>query len=183
MNMALLPGVRDELSEIAASYPRGATLLPEGTTFAELARAVRGGDDVVHVAGHTERMHGNDDSALLFGTGEAVSGRTVAAASIPKDAVVVLAACETLRRPQSPQHRTLSIGEGFLAAGASDVVGTLAPIADQSAKTLFGEVHRRLAAGADAASAVRDAQLAAIARGDVPPAGWRGVAVLTTRIE
>ena len=73
-----------------------------------------------------------------------------------------LAACETLRRPDSSQTLALSLGGGFLAAGADDVIGTLAAIGDQDAHRIFYSIHRRLAAGVDAAEAVRRAQIEAL---------------------
>ena len=96
------------------------------------------------------------------------------------DGTIVLAACETLRRPASQQTFSLSLGGGFVAAGAGDVIGTLTEIRDEDAYELFRAIHRQLAAGTDAADAVRSAQLSAIASGQ--PGGWASIAVLTRRI-
>jgi len=61
-------------------------------------------------------------------------------------------------------------------AGATDVVGTLTPIADTDARELFLSIHRHLAAGDVPAEAVRAAQREAIARHSD---AWRAVASLT----
>src|SRR5437763_1630540 len=94
---------------------------------------------------------------------------------------VVLAACETLRRPDS-QAFSLSLGGGFLAAGADDVIGTLAAIGDQDAHRVFYAIHRYLAAGADPAEAVRRAQIDALSRHPTDQLAWFAVGVLTNRI-
>ena len=62
------------------------------------------------------------------------------------------------------------------AAGATDVVGTLTPIADTDARELFLSIHRHLTAGDVPAEAVRAAQREAIARHSD---AWRAVASLT----
>jgi len=174
-----LPEIERELDDVASSYATSSEVSPAGATFAALAVAAPRAD-VVHIAGHTERQRGGDAQALVFGDVTA-TGATIAAMPLRKRSVVVLAACETLRRPRSPHTRSMSLGAGFLAAGARAVVGTLAPITDRDAGALFRDVHRRLAAGANAADAVRDAQLAQIARGD--STGWRALAVLTSEID
>jgi CHAT domain-containing protein len=74
----------------------------------------------------------------------------------------------------------MSIGAAFLAAGASEVVGTLAPVGDRDAATLFRDLHRRLAGGESAAEALRGAQIFALHRGESK--AWRALSVLTTRI-
>jgi tetratricopeptide (TPR) repeat protein len=175
---AALPEIEGELADVAAAYRNSSKVSPSQATLATVGDAVPGAD-VVHIAGHTERQRGADDAALVFGD-QTATWSTIAAMPLRRHAVVVLAACETLRRPRSQQTRALSLGAGFLAAGAGEVIGTLAPIADRDAGALFREVHRHLAAGSGAAEAVRNAQMAQIARGDSQ--GWRALAVLTSEI-
>ena len=93
--------------------------------------------------------------------------------------IVVLAACETLRVPDSPRSHALSIGGGFLAAGASAVIGTLVPIADNEAREIFRTIHRGLASGESPASAVRYAQLEALGKRS---GAWRAVTLLVNQI-
>lgn len=183
-----LPEAAAEAAEITRFYRQATAITGARATFpALLAGAARA--DVVHVASHAERQAGQEDGlALVFAPGQGGDGRRigwdeVAAAHLPPSTVVCLAACETLRRPALPQVRALSLGGGFLAAGASDVIGTLAPIADLDARELFREVHRQLAAGEIPTAALRHAQLAALAR---ERAGgrltWRALALLTRRL-
>ena len=161
-----LPRVARELAEVRAMYPR----------VVDVQNGVRfDGADVIHIAGHTERRSG--DSTMRFGDRRWSSPRSIAGGQSLSNTTVVLAACETLRRPQP---FTLSLGAGFLAAGAGDVIGTLDVIADEDAYDLFRDVHRQLAAGAGADEAVRGAQIAALkTRRRI---GWQSVAVLTRQI-
>jgi tetratricopeptide (TPR) repeat protein len=181
-NSVALPQTHRELSEIAKLYRESIELDANAATFPAFQdRAAHA--DVIHISGHTERQAGAGDSALVF-TNERVSWKSVAATPLPSRPVVVLAACETLRRPRSPQTFALSLGGGFLAAGASDVIGTLTPVADNEARAFFGMVHRQLQGSGDAAAALRRAQIEALsaenAHGSRLP--WRAVALLTNRI-
>lgn len=167
-----LPRTARELAELRALYPRA---VEARATFADLAMSARSAD-VLHIAGHTRREPGAGESALRFGN-EAVSWKNLTSMTV--DGTVVLAACETLRRPRSKQTFALSLGGGFVAAGARDVIGTLDEVHDEDAYALFRTIHHELARGATAAEAVQRAQLAAIASGQE---GWRSIAVLTRRI-
>lgn len=177
-----LPESEREVNDIARLYTRAVTIAPPEATWSAVTRAA-GDADVVHIAGHAERQQGAGDSALLF-AGERVSWKSIGSARRIEAEVVVLAACETLRRPASANTRALTLGEAFAAAGARDVAGTLVPVADRDARELFQAFHQHLASGDyDAVGALRRVQLDSI-RGEAPrdlPA-WAGLAVLTTRI-
>lgn len=169
---AALPDVDAELRDVRDFYREPAVLA--SPTFAAFTAAVPRAD-VVHIAGHTARGPGAGDPALLF-AGERISWQRIARARLSDDPTIVLSACETLRVPHDPRSRALSLGGGFIAAGAASVIGTLTPITDRTARDLFGAIHRHLAEGADAAEAVREAQLEAAARGD---SAWKSIAVMT----
>jgi CHAT domain-containing protein len=178
--LAALPAAEQELSEVSQIYPRATRIAgAEATVFAVIQAAAAA--DVVHIAGHTEREPGIGEAALVFAGGHRMSWRTIAASRLTSRPVVVLAACETLRVPPSAQTFAMSLGGGFLAAGARDVVGTLAPVADNDARQIFRQIHRHLASGLDVASAVRQAQLEALS-GAQPQSAWRDVTLLTTHI-
>jgi len=178
--LAALPAAGQELAEVSQSYARATRIAGGDATVAAVIQAAAGAD-VVHIAGHTEREPGIGEAALVFAGGHRMSWRTIAAARLASRPVVVLAACETLRVPQSAQTFAMSLGGGFLAAGARDVVGTLAPVADNDARQLFRQIHRHLASGLDVASAVRQAQLEALSDPQHQTA-WRVVTLLTTHI-
>jgi CHAT domain-containing protein len=183
---APLPESERELVHVRALYARTFEAAGARATFPVLA--AHGPDaDVVHIAGHTERLPGAGEAALAFagrdGTRDWVSWRSVAGGQpFLSGATVVLAACETLRSPASPRTFALSLGGAFLTAGAREVVGTLAPIRDTDARDLFLAVHQQLAAGVDGAEAVRRVQVAALQSRDPRAAAWPAVAVLTSQI-
>ncbi len=177
-----LPEGQFELADVVRGYPRALEIAPERASLSTLADAAANAD-VIHIAGHTERQPGSGEDALLFrGRGahpEPVTWSRIAAMKI-RSPVVVLAACDTLRAPPSPQTGALSLGAGFLAAGAHDVIGTLTPIADGDARTLFSAVHRELARGRSSAAALQTAQHEAMA---ADSQAWRSMALLTNRID
>jgi len=184
-DLAALPASSEELEELAHLYPRSLDAGGRGATFAAVLDAAARAD-VLHISGHADGR--GDETALVFrapgGGQERVTWRRIASAPLRRSPIVVLAACETLRARRSPERRTLSLGGGFLAAGARDIIGTLAPIPDNDARAIFGSIHRHLAAGHSAAEALRLAQLEALRReaGGRTREAWHSVALLTRRI-
>jgi tetratricopeptide (TPR) repeat protein len=178
-----LPEQEAEVAEVGGFYARATRTV---ATFSALSEAAARAD-VIHIAGHTARQPGGDDAALLFRRGpaelEPVTWSRIAALKLAQP-VVVLAACDTLRMPVFPLLRGSSLGGGFLAAGASSVIGTLAPIPDDQARAIFRSIHRELSRGRGAAEAVRQAVIQSIAgESSGRISAWRSVALLTTRIE
>ena len=169
-----LPDSMDEIGNVYALYRRGVTIPPAHVTFESFSAAAANAD-VIHLAGHTERPSEDDGTALVFGY-DRVTWRAIAERRLPRAPAVILAACSTLRASTSANVRTATLGEGFIAAGATDVIGTLAPIADADARDLFHAVQRRLAAGEAPAEALRAAQVEALAHNS---SAWRSVASLT----
>ncbi len=179
---AALPQAERELADVAAMYAHATTVTADRATLNALREALASAD-VVHVAGHTERQLAGGEAALLLAGDDSelarTSSRTLAALPSPRARTIVLAACETLRPPASPDTQGLSLGAALAAAGAGDVIGTLTPVADGDARAFFSSIHRELASGRNAASALRAAQLAAIGKRET---SWRSIALLTRRI-
>jgi CHAT domain-containing protein len=181
-----LPQASVELREIAGMYRHAVVLAGSNATLEALQTNAREAA-VVHIAGHTERRGRAGESVLAFpgphGKGlEYVSWRNLVAMPLRSRPVVVLAACETLQRPRSPQTFALSLGGGFLAAGAPAVIGTLVPLADNDAQALFEDVHRQLRAGFSPAEALRRTQLRALADKHGRSLPWQALALLTNQI-
>jgi len=168
-----LPQTHAEITELASLY-RNATEMTDATFASLTARAQSA--DVIHIAGHTERTPGAGEAVLVF-HGERISGKRAASNALASAPVVMLAACETLRHPRSPGTFALSLGDGFLAAGASAVIGTITPVPDNDAREMFSAIHRHLLKGESPATALQQAQLEG--RADLP---WRAIALLTDRI-
>jgi CHAT domain-containing protein len=166
--------VESEIGDIASLYRQSRILQPAAATYAAVHRALQG-DAVFHIAGHTTRER--DDTALRLADGERATWARIAADPVDRRAVIVLAACETLRGSPSPHARSLSLGAAFVAAGAESVIGTLTPIPDAEARPLFLSIHRHLAAGMTPAQAVRLAQIEALTGGALP--SWPSIAVIT----
>ena len=177
-----LPDAQRELDEVAALYPEAISIGRSAATFDAFARAASGAG-VLHVAGHTSRPPGVNEPALSFAQ-RRVTWREISSMRFASGAVVILAACETLCYADVRRASGRSLGGSALAAGAGDVIGTLAPIADRDAVEFFRQVHRGLAGGMDAADALRRAQLDALAAETASghPSSWRAVALLTRRI-
>lgn len=168
-----------EAAAIANAYRNGLQLRGAASTYDAFVAAAREAD-VVHISGHTRDDGNGGVAALDFAAAEGqtprrVSWQTIASSPLPHAPVVVLAACDSLRLPRFSASRSPSLGGAFLQAGAAEVIGTLEPVADRDARQLFQAIHRRLAAGALPADAVRDVQLQQLA-------GWQSVAVLTREI-
>lgn len=181
-----LPQASAELRQIAGLYRQAVVLGGSDATVDALRTHARDAA-VIHIAGHTERRGRAGESELAFldprGNGlQYVSWRDLVAMTLRSRPVVVLAACETLQRPRSPQTFTLSLGGGFLAAGASEVIGTLVPLADNDARDLFENVHRELRAGFTPAEALRRTQLRALAGRQGRNLPWQSLSLLTNRI-
>lgn len=173
---AALPETAAELHDVRSLHGRSQVLRGAEATFGAFLHASRDAR-VIHLAGHTQS--GGGETALVFAPGERVSWKTIAASPLGRPAVVVLAACETLVRPSVRQSRALSIGQAFAAAGAREVVGTLAPIADAESRAIFRVFHRELASGTPVAVALQRAQLDGLAHHN---SAWAEVELLTTRI-
>ncbi|MEA2343811.1 MAG: hypothetical protein QOF63_1980 [Thermoanaerobaculia bacterium] len=184
---AELPEAEKEMADVAASYSQVVSVAFDRAAWTTV-RAVAESADIVHIAGHTEETPAIGEQTLLFAgehgaAVERVSWKTVLTSPLSHPRIIVLAACETLRRPRSLEARGLSLGAAF-AAGGADVVGTLGPIPDRDARALFRSIHKHLAAGASASLAVRSAQVEAI-RNQTDGGGaraWRDIAVLTTHL-
>lgn len=173
---AALPEAEIELTEIGALY-RNVDRVDARDVSPRAVEESASAADVLHIAGHTEGEATTAGEALAS-AGDAISWRTIAAMrEMPR--VVVLSACNTLRRPHDADRRALSLAGAFVAAGARDVVGTLAPIGDADARSLFLALHEQLARGVAPPAALRHVQLA---QRQKPGGAWRRLALLTTTI-
>jgi CHAT domain-containing protein len=171
-----LPEVEIELAEIGRLYWTLRRVSPANTSARGLEENAAGAD-VLHIAGHTEGDPATGDQALAL-VGGPVTWRTIAAMHNMAP-VVVLSACNTLRRTHDPSRRALSLAAAFLAAGAREVIGTLAPIGDADARALFLALHEQLAKGIAAPAALRNVQLTQLRHAS---GAWRRLALLTTTI-
>jgi len=107
----------------------------------------------------------NDDAAYLALSPDrdgtyALRADTVRAARFTRGPLIVLAACRA--STVAPYlHQRWSLPDAFVAAGASAVVAADVAIPDASARRVFDDLHRRIAAGASAEAAVAAIRAAA----------------------
>jgi CHAT domain-containing protein len=165
---AELPGSRDEVSAVAASYRGTTAIVGAGATEAAL-RAALGSSAIVHVASHgvfDPRSPMFSGIRLVAPRGAVRSdddGRLetheVLALGV-RSRLVFLSGCETALGPawSTSFERTedyVTLAQAFLFAGAQNVVATLWRIEDRSAATLASEFHRALASASPTAALAR----------------------------
>ncbi|HEY0157151.1 MAG TPA: CHAT domain-containing protein [Thermoanaerobaculia bacterium] len=168
-----LTDLRREIAAIEAVYPRHETLTDAAATPSRFLAAAAA-SDIVHYAGHARA------AALLLGDDE-LAATDIARARLTRTRLVVLAACNTLGDESARLEGSPSLARAFLTAGVPTVVGTLWPIDDAHAATLFTALHRRLRAGSTVPAALREAQLAMLRGGNAElahPVAWAAAEVL-----
>lgn len=154
-----------EATAVASSYPAAESLVGPAATRAALIRAVQSAD-VIHFAGHgTASSDGAATTSLLLsGAGVQLSGRDIESLLLRRNAVVVLASCNSARGEVRWSEGALSVARAFLIAGAPSVISTLRPIDDEQSADFFPRLHHHLAAGESPAEALRATQLEFIHR-------------------
>lgn len=169
-----LTDLRREIAAIEAVYPRRETLTDTEATPSRFVAAAAA-SDIVHYAGHARA------AALLLGGDEELAATEIARARLTRTRLVVLAACNTLGDESARLEGSPSLARAFLAAGVPTVVGTLWPVHDAHAATLFAALHQRLRAGSAVPAALREAQLVML-RGRsaelAHPVAWAAAEVL-----
>jgi len=91
--------------------------------------------------------------------------------------VVVLSACELGMSTVRPGDQSLGWTAVLLDKGARSVVSAVASVNDKVTGEVMTDLHVRLRAGVDSASALAQAQAAAHARGDLAPFACFGAGV------
>ena len=166
--------VEDEFRAVTARHG----CAERAATAAAVRAALERRPPIVHYAGHGVRLGSGAGALLLRGDGapELVDGATVERWTMP-GAVVVLSSCAAAEGRPSPIAGRDSLARAFLAAGARAVIASLWPVEDEAGYAMAARLHDRLAAGRPPASALREAQAAAIEEGR-PHAEWGGWSLL-----
>ncbi|HVG22572.1 MAG TPA: CHAT domain-containing protein [Thermoanaerobaculia bacterium] len=171
----VLNGAERESRLVARQYVASQRLV-RGDASSDAYRRFAPAATVIHMATHgVQTAHG--EGALLLSDG-LLDSRTIASIALPRTRAVVLAACDTAQGLTHAEG-TISAARGFLAAGVPAVVATLWKIDDEGAARFFSRLHRDLARGTPAASAVRAAQIESIERGE-SPALWAAIQCIGT---
>ena len=167
-----LPGVANELEALFdgadnAGVFAGSPHMNRDFSADEFAAVLEEHPQYVHIASHFKLEPGDDSkSFLLLGTGDALSLeaiRTDARFQFTDVDLLTLSACETAGEVGSDGKEVESFATLAQASGASSVMATLWPIADESTATLMADFYRGLLdGGLDKATALQQAQVAMI---------------------
>ena len=151
-----LPATRLELEQLAAQFPGQAELLM-GTEATHLAlEKLASHCDILHLATHASLEQQADQAHLMLADGR-YSARQVFACPLKPGALVVLSACNTANT-RGQERAPTTLASAFLAAGASQVVATLAPVEDEAARRFFTSFYAQLQAGYPPAQALQRAK-------------------------
>lgn len=172
-----LPGVASELEAIFKGHDdkgelTGAPLLDSDFTEDSLKAALKSRPRLLHVASHFKFVPGNEtNSFLLLGNGDALTleqirkGRGFRFGGVD---LLTLSACETARGGDGDGGEVESFGAIAQMNGASAVMATLWPIADEASGKLMADFYKGLVEdGLDKADALRRAQIAMLRGVDV----------------
>lgn len=164
-----------EARAVAATWPGAVARTGVGSTCERLEDAL-GDSTLVHVAAHGRHLTQNP----LFSSLELADGPLFAYdldAGVEVAEVVVLSACELGMSTVRPGDQSLGWTAVLLDKGARSVVSAVASVNDRVTGQVMTDLHVRLRAGVDSASALAQAQAVAHARGDVAPFACFGAGV------
>jgi len=177
-----LRGAETEATEVARLYADSELLLDAAATKGAFLAGL-GRSDVVHFAGHATEGESLGSGRLLLApdpgarTGGVLRPDEIVSSHLERTRLVVLAGCRTAAGERSRFEGALGVTRPFLAGGVPMVVASLWDVDDSSSRAFFLEFHRRFLAEGDAATSVRQAQLAFL-RGNDPvlahPSQWAG---------
>jgi len=181
---AALPGSRAEVAAIRRTFGvRARTLV--GTPATERAfRTLAPGQEIVHLATFgVLNKHNPLFSFVKLGAGGGDDGRLEVheVFGLTLNArLLVLSACQTgvgagALADVPPGDDWVGLVQGFLSAGAGNVLATLWPVADVATAQLMDRFYKELAAGRTEAEALAVAQRAAVRNpGTAHPFFWAG---------
>lgn len=151
-----LPGAAAEVAALARLHPDATCLAAGAATAAATLRALDGAA-LAHVAAHgTFRADNPLFSCLRLDDGPLTVHDLETLAHPPR--LLVLSACEGAAADVRPGDELMGLAAALLGMGTSTVVASVTTVADEGARMLMLELHRRLLAGADPAAALAAAQ-------------------------
>ncbi|MCI0587297.1 MAG: CHAT domain-containing protein [Planctomycetes bacterium] len=166
---AWLPHAEEEARAVAAKFPVDRSTVVTGASLQKewlVSRAPDAG--VLHLAAHST-MRPDGRIGLLLAPGPAPRDRILwgdEAARLRARDLVVLSACETGRGPPVQGLGVWGLVYPFVFGGASRVVVSLWPVADDSVPELMGAFYDRLLSGASVPVALAHARRTLPRRGD-----------------
>ena len=173
-----LPGTAEETARVAALYPGAQVLTGRAATKPKVLE-LASRKSIVHFGGHARSRSEPAliSSLLLTPSGAAGDAGVLYAYEIlhhrfERTRLFVLSACDTAG---GESRRIGGFVRPLLAAGVPSIVASLWTVEDRSTADLMAEFHAHYRKTGDAPSALRAAQLAAIAKsrdGGLDPSTW-----------
>lgn len=161
-----LPGAEREVQLIGELFA-GSTIYTKAGASKRQFRASAAGAGIVHVAAHAEvDVVDPLQSRILFAPDGDDPGfmaaREVYGMNLKNVSLVTLSACESGLGRIARGDEILGFTRSFLSAGASSLLVSLWPVADESTELLMTTLYGELAKGKPAAAAMQNAQLAVL---------------------
>lgn len=158
-----LPGAEREVQQVARLFPRSEVFLQAEATK-DRFKAGAGRANMVHVAAHAELDEADPlFSRILFASTSGEPGlleaREIYTLDLRGVRLITLSACESGLGRVARGDEIIGFTRSLLSAGASSIVASLWPVADDSTDLLMGRLYRELAAGRDLAASMQLAQV------------------------
>lgn len=166
-----LPYAAGDARAVARLFPRGKTLVARSATKAALLAEIQNAE-LFHFSGHA--LDDAEDpwgSRLVLGPATtraegAWTAREILAQPLSGLRLAVLASCRSGLGDRQDSAGSASLARAFLAAGADQVVASLANVEDREAARLLQDFYLALGRGQSPPQALKDAQVRALARGE-----------------
>jgi CHAT domain-containing protein len=167
-----LAGATAELNDLIKSYP-GCVRLHSRQQLLEAA----GQGSLLHFATHAVSRGDAPGQSYLETPDARLTLTDIYSLALPRDALVVLSACQTGMGETDPGAEPSSLATAFSVAGAGTVISSLWPVEDQATELLFANFYRNLASGKGRLDSLCLAQKACRARYP-QPFYWAGFTLM-----
>lgn len=160
-----LGNARREVADIAALYAHAEVLVGAAATperFLQLA----GGNEVIHIAAHGVVNGDAPSRSYLLFKGVLTAEELMKALHAEKTRLVILGSCSSAGGLPVGQEGIAPLVRPIVGGGVPGVVGALWSIDDATAAKLLVSFHQTYRRGSDAATALREAQLAMLRSND-----------------
>jgi CHAT domain-containing protein len=157
-----LPGAEREVQKVAQLFDRSEVYVQrEATKRRFTLEAAKAG--VVHVAAHAELDEVDPMfSRILFASSDSDPGlleaREIFGLELDKVRLITLSACESGLGTVAKGDEIMGFTRSFLSAGASGIVASLWPVADDATETLMNRLYGEMAGGRDLMMGMQAAQ-------------------------
>lgn len=151
-----LPATRLEVETLSELFSGHTRLLLGSAATRPALEGLASSSDIVHLATHASLDRQADRAYLALADGN-YSARQVFGCPLKPGALVVLSACNTANS-RSQERAPTTLANAFLAAGASQVVATLAAVEDDAAHRFFLSFYSKIKAGLPPAEALQRAK-------------------------